>query len=89
MLDEPFSTLDARFAPPLRMLLRSLLWDRVSVVTTGQLLDALALADRLIALEAGRIVDERRYRNQLTGRPAGQLVAVDRRSNETRVTSVT
>ena len=62
LLDEPFSALDARLAPPLRMLLRSVLWDRVSVVTTGQLLDALALADRLIALEAGRIVDERRYR---------------------------
>ena len=43
LLDEPFSALDARLAPPLRMLLRSVLWDRVSVVTTGQLLDALAL----------------------------------------------
>ena len=61
LLDEPFSALDARFAPPLRTLLRSLLWDQVSVVMTGQLLDALTLADRVIALQAGRIVDERRY----------------------------
>jgi len=62
LLDEPFSALDARFTPPLQMLVRSLLWDRVSVVTTGQLLDALTLADRVVALEAGRIVDERRSR---------------------------
>ncbi|HEY2765076.1 MAG TPA: ATP-binding cassette domain-containing protein [Pseudonocardiaceae bacterium] len=58
LLDEPLSAVDVELAPALRSLLRSLLGDRLTVLVTHQVIDALVLADRVLVLDAGRVVEE-------------------------------
>ena len=57
LLDEPLSAVDVDLAPQLRSLLRSLLTDRLAVVVTHQVLDALVLADRVIVPDRGRVAE--------------------------------
>lgn len=58
LLDEPLSAVDVELAPALRHLLRSLLRDRLAVVVTHQVIDAVVLADRVVVLDAGRVVEQ-------------------------------
>ncbi|MGH3916388.1 MAG: sulfate/molybdate ABC transporter ATP-binding protein, partial [Pseudonocardiaceae bacterium] len=58
LLDEPLSAVDVELAPALRSLLRSLLAERLTVVVTHQVLDALVLADRVLVLDGGRVVEQ-------------------------------
>ncbi|HEY2724381.1 MAG TPA: ATP-binding cassette domain-containing protein [Pseudonocardiaceae bacterium] len=58
LLDEPLSAVDIEVAPALRALLRSLLWDRLTVIVTHQVIDALVLADRVVVLEGGKVVEQ-------------------------------
>ncbi|MFN2494557.1 MAG: ATP-binding cassette domain-containing protein, partial [Pseudonocardiaceae bacterium] len=51
LLDEPLSAVDVDLAPQLRALLRGLLVDRLAVLVTHQVLDALVLADRVVVLD--------------------------------------
>ncbi|MGH4026177.1 MAG: sulfate/molybdate ABC transporter ATP-binding protein [Pseudonocardiaceae bacterium] len=58
LLDEPLSAVDVDIAPALRSLLRSVLADRLTVVVTHQVIDALVLADRVVVLDGGRVVEQ-------------------------------
>ncbi len=58
LLDEPLSAVDVELAPALRSLLRSLLGDRLTVIVTHQVIDALVLADRVLVLDGGRVVEQ-------------------------------
>lgn len=58
LLDEPLSAVDVELAPALRSLLRSLLRDRLTVIVTHQVIDALVLADRVLVLDGGRVVEQ-------------------------------
>jgi molybdate transport system ATP-binding protein len=58
LLDEPLSAVDIELAPALRALLRSLLWDRLTVIVTHQVIDALVLADRVMVLDGGKVVEQ-------------------------------
>lgn len=58
LLDEPLAAVDVEIAPALRSLLRSLLTDRLTVVVTHQVIDALVLADRVVVLDGGRVVEQ-------------------------------
>ncbi len=78
LLDEPMAALDVGAAPLLRRVLRQVLADRVALVVTHDLLDALLLAQRVIVLDQGRIVESgatqdviRHPRTPFTARIAG------------------
>ena len=58
LLDEPLSAVDVDIAPALRSLLRSVLADRLTVIVTHQVIDALVLTDRVVVLDGGRVVEE-------------------------------
>ncbi|MGQ0717654.1 MAG: sulfate/molybdate ABC transporter ATP-binding protein [Pseudonocardiales bacterium] len=74
LLDEPLSAVDVEFAPALRSLLRSVLQDRLAVVVTHQVIDALVLADRVVVLDGGRVVEQGPTRDVLT-RPRSAFAA--------------
>lgn len=74
LLDEPLSAVDVEFAPALRALLRSILSDRLAVVVTHQVIDALVLADRVVVLDGGRVVEQGATREVLT-RPRSAFAA--------------
>ncbi|MGH3964898.1 MAG: sulfate/molybdate ABC transporter ATP-binding protein [Pseudonocardiaceae bacterium] len=74
LLDEPLSAVDVEFAPALRSLLRSVLQDRLAVVVTHQVIDALVLADRVVVLDGGRVVEQGPTREVLT-RPRSAFAA--------------
>jgi molybdate transport system ATP-binding protein len=58
LLDEPLSAVDVELAPALRSLLQKVLADRLAVIVTHQVIDALVLADRVVVLDGGRIVEQ-------------------------------
>ncbi|MGH3929319.1 MAG: sulfate/molybdate ABC transporter ATP-binding protein, partial [Pseudonocardiaceae bacterium] len=58
LLDEPLSAVDVELAPALRSLLRSVVSDRLTVVVTHQVIDALVLADRVLVLDGGHVVEQ-------------------------------
>ncbi|MGQ0773567.1 MAG: sulfate/molybdate ABC transporter ATP-binding protein [Pseudonocardiales bacterium] len=58
LLDEPLSAVDVELAPALRSLLRSVVTDRLTVVVTHQVIDALVLADRVLVLDGGHVVEQ-------------------------------
>jgi molybdate transport system ATP-binding protein len=74
LLDEPLSAVDVEFAPALRSLLQTVLADRIALIVTHQLIDALMLADRVMVLEAGRVVEQGPTREVLT-RPRSAFAA--------------
>jgi len=74
LLDEPLSAVDVEFAPALRSLLRSVLADRLAVIVTHQVIDALVLADRVVVLDGGRVVEQGPTREVLT-RPRSAFAA--------------
>ncbi len=74
LLDEPLSAVDVEFAPALRSLLRSVLEDRLAVIVTHQVIDALVLADRVVVLDGGRVVEQGPTREVLT-RPRSAFAA--------------
>ncbi len=74
LLDEPLSAVDVEFAPALRSLLRSVLEDRLAVIVTHQVIDALVLADRVVVLDDGRVVEQGWTREVLT-RPRSAFAA--------------
>ncbi|MCA1701823.1 MAG: TOBE domain-containing protein, partial [Actinobacteria bacterium] len=61
-------------APQLRALLRGLLVDRLAVLVTHQVLDALVLADRVVVLDGGRIAEQGPTMAVLT-RPRSEFAA--------------
>ncbi|MCA1821435.1 MAG: ABC transporter ATP-binding protein [Pseudonocardia sp.] len=58
LLDEPLSAVDVEYAPALRSLLQTVLADRVALIVTHQVIDALMLADRVVVLDGGRVVEQ-------------------------------
>ncbi|HZS20235.1 MAG TPA: ATP-binding cassette domain-containing protein, partial [Pseudonocardiaceae bacterium] len=56
LLDEPLSAVDVEYAPALRSLLQTVLADRVALIVTHQVIDALMLADQVVVLDAGLLV---------------------------------
>ena len=74
LLDEPLSAVDVEFAPALRSLLQTVLTDRIALIVTHQVIDALMLADRVLVLEAGRVVEQGPTREVLT-RPRSSFAA--------------
>jgi molybdate transport system ATP-binding protein len=74
LLDEPLSAVDVEFAPALRSLLQTVLADRVALIVTHQVIDALMLADRVVVLDGGRVVEEGPTREVLT-RPRSTFAA--------------
>jgi molybdate transport system ATP-binding protein len=74
LLDEPLSAVDVEFAPALRSLLQSVLTDRLAVIVTHQVIDALVLADRVVVLDDGRVVEQGPTREVLT-RPRSAFAA--------------
>jgi molybdate transport system ATP-binding protein len=74
LLDEPLSAVDVEFAPALRSLLQTVLADRIALIVTHQVIDALMLADRVVVLDAGRVVEQGPTREVLT-RPRSPFAA--------------
>jgi molybdate transport system ATP-binding protein len=74
LLDEPLSAVDVEFAPALRSLLHTVLADRIALIVTHQVIDALMLADRVVVLDAGRVVEQGPTREVLT-RPRSAFAA--------------
>lgn len=74
LLDEPLSAVDVEFAPALRSLLQTVLTDRIALIVTHQVIDALMLADRVLVLDAGRVVEQGLTREVLT-RPRSAFAA--------------
>jgi molybdate transport system ATP-binding protein len=74
LLDEPLAPVDVELAPALRSLLRALLWDRLAIIVTHQVIDALVLADRVLVLDAGRVV-ESGPTSQVLSRPRSAFAA--------------
>ncbi|MGH3864818.1 MAG: sulfate/molybdate ABC transporter ATP-binding protein [Pseudonocardiaceae bacterium] len=74
LLDEPLSAVDVEFAPALRSLLATVLADRLALIVTHQVIDALVLADRLVVLDGGRVVEQGPTREVLT-RPRSTFAA--------------
>jgi molybdate transport system ATP-binding protein len=74
LLDEPLSAVDVELAPALRSLLRSVLQDRLVIVVTHQVIDALVLADRVVVMEGGRVVEQGPTHDVLT-RPRSAFAA--------------
>lgn len=58
LLNESLSAVDVEFAPALRSLLRSVLVNRLAVIVTHQVIDALVLARRVVVLEGGRVREQ-------------------------------
>ena len=74
LLDEPLSAVDVEYAPALRSLLQTVLADRIALIVTHQVIDALMLADRVVVLDAGRVVEQGQTRDVLT-RPRSAFAA--------------
>jgi molybdate transport system ATP-binding protein len=74
LLDEPLSAVDVEFAPALRSLLQTVLAERIALIVTHQVIDALILADRVVVLDAGRVVEQGPTREVLT-RPRSTFAA--------------
>ncbi|MGH3874606.1 MAG: sulfate/molybdate ABC transporter ATP-binding protein [Pseudonocardiaceae bacterium] len=74
LLDEPLSAVDVELAPALRSLLRTVLADRLALIVTHQVIDALVLADRVVVLDGGRVVEQGPTREVLT-RPRSAFAA--------------
>jgi molybdate transport system ATP-binding protein len=74
LLDEPLSAVDVEFAPALRSLLATVLADRLALIVTHQVIDALVLADRVVVLDGGRVVEQGPTREVLT-RPRSAFAA--------------
>lgn len=74
LLDEPLSAVDVEFAPALRSLLQTVLADRLALIVTHQVIDALVLADQVVVLEGGRVVEHGPTREVLT-RPRSAFAA--------------
>jgi molybdate transport system ATP-binding protein len=74
LLDEPLSAVDVEFAPAVRSLLQTVLADRIALIVTHQVIDALMLADRVVVLDAGRVVEQGPTREVLT-RPRSPFAA--------------
>ncbi|MGH3934772.1 MAG: sulfate/molybdate ABC transporter ATP-binding protein [Pseudonocardiaceae bacterium] len=74
LLDEPLSAVDVEFAPALRSLLHSVLRDRLAIIVTHQVIDALVLADRVVVLDSGQIVEQGPTHDVLT-RPRSAFAA--------------
>ncbi|AZZ56403.1 sulfate/molybdate ABC transporter ATP-binding protein [Rathayibacter iranicus] len=74
LLDEPLAAIDARDAPVLRQMLRTVLAERSAIVVTHDVLDAWTLADRVVVLREGRVVEEGRTERVLT-RPRTEFTA--------------
>ncbi len=74
LLDEPLSAVDVEFAPALRSLLQAVLTDRIALIVTHQVIDALMLADQVVVLEGGRVVEQGSTREVLT-RPRSTFAA--------------
>ncbi|PZS37704.1 MAG: hypothetical protein DLM62_17795 [Pseudonocardiales bacterium] len=66
LLDEPLSAVDVELAPALRSLLQTVLANRIALIVTHQVIDALVLADRVVALDGGRVVEQGATREVLT-----------------------
>lgn len=58
LLDEPLSAADVEYAPALRSLLHTVLADRIALIVTHQMIDALMLADQIVVLDAGLLVEQ-------------------------------
>ena len=74
LLDEPLSAVDVELAPALRSLLQTVLAERLAVIVTHQVIDALMLADRVVVLDGGRVVEQGPTREVLT-RPRSAFAA--------------
>jgi ABC transporter/Binding-protein-dependent transport system inner membrane component len=74
LLDEPLSAVDVEFAPALRSLLHSVLQDRLALIVTHQVIDALVPADHVVVLEGGRVV-EQGLTQEVLARPRSAFVA--------------
>ena len=74
LLDEPLSAVDIEYAPALRSLLQTVLADRVALIVTHQVIDALMLADQVVVLDAGLLVEQGPTREVLT-RPRSTFAA--------------
>ncbi len=74
LLDEPLSAVDVEFAPALRSLLQTVLVDRIALIVTHQVIDALMLADQVVVLDGGRVVEQGSTREVLT-RPRSTFAA--------------
>jgi molybdate transport system ATP-binding protein len=57
LLDEPLAALDVGATPLLRRVLRRVLADRLAIIVTHDLLDALLLSHKIFVIDAGRIVE--------------------------------
>ncbi|NLG56309.1 MAG: ATP-binding cassette domain-containing protein [Rhodococcus sp.] len=68
LLDEPLAALDVSAAPAIRSLLRDVLrsGERMALVVTHDILDALAFADRAVVIESGHIAEEGPVREVLS-----------------------
>ena len=66
--------MDVEFAPALRSLLQTVLADRIALIVTHQVIDALMLADRVVVLDAGRVVEQGPTKEVLT-RPRSAFTA--------------
>lgn len=74
LLDEPMAALDVSVTPALRRLLREVLADRMAIIVTHDVLDAIMLADRVVLVDGGRLVDAGPTR-QAFERPATTFAA--------------
>jgi molybdate transport system ATP-binding protein len=74
LLDEPLSAVDVELAPALRSLLQAVLADRLALIVTHQVIDALVLADRVVVLDGGRVVEQGTTHEVLT-RPRSAFAA--------------
>jgi molybdate transport system ATP-binding protein len=74
LLDEPLSAVDVEFAPALRSLLQTVLAERLALIVTHQVIDALVLADRVVVLDDGQVVEQGPTREVLT-RPRSAFAA--------------
>ncbi|WP_062303894.1 ABC transporter ATP-binding protein [Demequina subtropica] len=81
LLDEPFAGLDVEAASSIRALLRTLLADVTTVLTTHDALDAHTLADDVAVMESGRVVEHgtaadvlARPRTRFAARMAGRVL---------------
>ncbi|MBV9139468.1 MAG: ATP-binding cassette domain-containing protein [Pseudonocardiales bacterium] len=74
LLDEPLSAVDVELAPALRSLLVTVLTERIALIVTHQVIDALMLADRVVVLDGGRVVEQGPTHEVLT-RPRSAFAA--------------
>jgi molybdate transport system ATP-binding protein len=74
LLDEPLAAVDVELAPALRSLLQAVLAQRIALIVTHHVIDALMLANRVVVLDAGRVVEQGPTREVLT-RPRSTFTA--------------